>query len=204
MRLSGKNELHGMIGVADDLSECLNVSQHEVGSFVGGESASEADGQRFGIKQRRDFRLFRVRQSQSFGTTQHAIPCEQDHAVLERLMCLPQFTWGDVFESRPDFGFTRTNVPLQWQHAVVQCFHLWREPTGDVYPVGNVSDRNFFLAASGPQTGPHPPTDNAVKIRDRIRPATALECQYSHAERFIGITGIDASKPTRPPGPIPN
>ena len=49
VRLTGKEELHGIVGIVDNLREAFEVGEEKMGALVGGETTSEADDERVGV-----------------------------------------------------------------------------------------------------------------------------------------------------------
>ena len=49
MSLAGKEELHGVVGVVDNLGQTVEVGEEQVGTLVGGKATGKANEQRVGV-----------------------------------------------------------------------------------------------------------------------------------------------------------
>ncbi len=47
--LTGEEELHGIVGVVDNLRQAFEIGEEQVGALVGGKAAGEANDERVGV-----------------------------------------------------------------------------------------------------------------------------------------------------------
>ena len=121
MGLAGEDELHGPVGVAEDLRDQIQVAHHEVGPLVGGEPPGETDRQRLRIEALAQSLQNRIVEASPLGLRDQPRSRVNDQPVLERLVRLPQFAGRHLLKAGPDLRLAGAQVPVDRQHAVVQA-----------------------------------------------------------------------------------
>ena len=82
-------------------------------------------------------------------------------------------------------------MPIEREHAVIQCPHLRCEPTGNVDSVRNVADGDFVFRSLRPQTSPHAAADDTMQVGNGVGSTTAFEGKHRHTKGFVSIIRID-------------
>ncbi len=94
---------------------------------------------------------------------------------------LPQLAIVHTLNALPDSGLAAVLVPARAQMPDVKAKHLRREPSGNVYAIGDVPDGNGVLGLTGVEAGPHRArhfavqSGNSVGAAGSFRPSTVMQ-----------------------------
>src|SRR5579862_6109446 len=132
MRLARKHELHRTLRIVDHGGNLFDVSQNQIGAFVGGKTPREADGERVGTEH-----AFELLQDVAWfvapgGLFDCAAADKFDHPRLQAKVRLPELAVVDVFDAIPNFSFAAAEVPSRAEMFVVETEHLRGEPGRNV------------------------------------------------------------------------
>ena len=139
MCLTGKDELHGVALVVDNLLETVKVIEDQVGTLIGGKAASKADKQGVRVDFINDVGnacgIALVLEPTLLEVALH----EADKLVLQGHTHLPDFLVGDIHQGCPGGLEFLVVHEVVAQHLLVECFPLAGGPGGHVHTVGDVA-----------------------------------------------------------------
>ena len=213
VRLTGKEELHGIVGIVDNLREAFEVGEEKMGALVGGETTSEADDERVGVdfvEQRHHAgRIALVAQPVVAETFADVV----DEFLFQRDASFPNFLVTDLINV-----FPQRRIALIFEEGLakvlfVHGFPLAGAPGGIVHAVGDVADVAFvgihvvdllvfvvreelMLAirfsgeVAGPNTLEHALRNLTVQPAYAVDFLASLAEESGHAEAFALVVGI--------------
>ena len=211
--LTGEEELHGIVGVVDNLRQAFEIGEEQVGALVGGKAAGEANDERVGVDL--------VEQRHHAGgialvaqpVVAEAFADVVDEFLLQCHASFPNFLVADLIDVFPEGGVALIVEESLAEVLFVHGFPLAGAPSGIVHAVGDIADVAFVgihvidflvlvvsedlvltIGFGGEITGPnaleHALRDLTVQPANAVHFLTSLAKEGGHAEALALVFGV--------------
>ncbi len=207
MRLAGKEQQHGALGIIQQSRKPRAIAQQQRGALVGREAAREADRQHIGavrVEETHDLTPLRAA---------HALPGELqlearahavEHARFHILQCRPEILVGRMFERRPERRVRLAIHPVRRQVAIEKIRPSLVQEGGQVHAVRDEADRVLLRRELRPVRRAKPRRNTAVYAAHAIGGTRAGKCEPGHVELVRHTRGASEFEHAleRPPEPV--
>ena len=153
--LTGEEELHGIVGVVDNLRQTLQVGEEQVSTLVGSKAATETDEQCVGVnlvEQGYDARgVTLVLQPSLTILLAHVV----DELVLQCHTGLPDLFVGHIVDGLPNLLFRLVVPEVLIEVGSIELFPLGSTPSGEVNTVGHITYVVLFWEVTLPDGRKH-------------------------------------------------
>src|SRR5205814_4165847 len=133
--------------------------QEQSGALVGGEAASEADGEDLRVQGLLDRGQLDTVRAETLELSAEPPPREGHEPLAEPLLGAPELAVRDLADPLPDALVERLLEPVGAEVAFVEARELVGEPGLRVDPVRDRADGDLPLRHAGPDPPPHAPRD---------------------------------------------
>ena len=182
MRFAGEDDLHRAVLIGDERHKAVEIAENEVGAFVSGEAAREADGERVGLKEQTAGDHLAGGELTVFPLLAGAFIGKVHQFVLEVAADRPQFVIRDIEDAVPGKRVVNAIQPVQADVRVKEQTQTAGKPGGGVHTVGDVMDGHVFSLTLRPEEVPHLAGDDAMQIRNGVGAFGELEGEHGHDE----------------------
>ena len=215
--LTGEEELHGIVGVVDNLGQTVEVGEEEVRTLVGGKTTGEADEERVGVDL-----VEQAHDARRIALVLEPVLAEAATDVLNEFRLelhagVPNHLIGNFVNLFPDLLVALVAHESLVEILVIDSLPLLGAPGGEVYAVGDVAHVAFFGIGviyvqpfvvgadgvvqttlggqiAGPDALEHLLADAAVEPTYTIDFLTSLAEEGGHTEFLALVLGIGAAE----------
>ena len=192
VRLAGKQQHHGPLGIVDQPCEARAVAQQQGRALVGGEAPREPQGEHAGtlrIEEARHVAQLRGTQALALVLALQPLAHARQHARLDFLRRRPVALVRHTLQRAPEFRIAQALAPFPSQLAVEEVHPRLVQEGGHVHAVGHEADRVVLGANLRPLVRAQARRDRAMDAAHAVDVARAIQCQARHVEKARGRRG---------------
>ena len=182
-----------MLRIVDNLLQAVEVSEQEVRTLIGSETATETNHQRLRVNALQDAhhlsRIALVAQP----LLGELITDVFDELLLQGHARAPDFVIGNIVDGMPNALVALVIKEIGIKILVIDLAPLSGRPSREVHTIGDIADMVFLRIVARPNGREHLLADPAMKLTHTVDLLTGVAGEGRHAETLAMIIGILAT-----------
>ena len=194
VRLAGKHELHGALGIVHYGVEPVEVAENKRCALVGGETAGETYSQHVGTESLADLDYLGGRVMAAQGRVGDTFGDGFNQLVLEKLAHVPYFVVAHLIDAVEAALVVMAGTEFGTEDLVMDGLPVASRPGGIVYTVGHVAYVKLFGQVALVHILEYLLAHLAVEHGHAVHVLAHIGGQYAHAELLVAVVRVNLAK----------